>query len=64
MITTILTIYFTGFVVLGTDKVCDTINNPPRRGISTGEAVVIDLIESAAWPAMLAFKLVKTTEGE
>jgi hypothetical protein len=53
MIVTILTIWMTGFLVMGTDRVCETIKHPPVRVISTGEEIAMDVIASAAWPLVL-----------
>jgi hypothetical protein len=53
MIVTILTIWATGFFVMGTDRVCTTIRNPPPRAISTGEEVAMDVFASAFWPLVL-----------
>ena len=53
MLVTIFTIWATGFFVMGTDRVCDTIMNPPRRVISTGETIALDVVVSAVWPLVL-----------
>ena len=64
MIITILTIWATGFFVMGTDRVCTTIMHPPVRVISTGETIAIDVVISAVWPLTLVGKIKGAVESE
>ena len=63
MIVTILTIWATGFFVMGTDRVCETIKDPPVRAISTGEMIALDVVVSAVWPLALVGKIKGAVEA-
>jgi hypothetical protein len=63
MIITILTIWATGFFVMGTDRVCQTIKDPPPRVFSTGEMIALDVVASVAWPLALVGQIKGAVEA-
>jgi hypothetical protein len=63
MIITILTIWATGFFVMGTDRVCETIKHPPVRAITTGEMIALDVVASVAWPLALVGQVKSAVEA-
>lgn len=63
MITTIAIIWATGFFVMGTDRVCESIQHPPQRVISLGEEIATDVVMSAAWPITLGFQVKQAAES-
>jgi len=48
---------------MGTDRVCQTIKDPPPRVFTTGEMIALDVVASAVWPLALVGQVKSAVEA-